>query len=303
MINAIPEVHSPVLLNEVVLYLAPRRGGVYADCTLGIGGHSEAILAESGPDGRLIGLEWDKEALTLAQKRLSPYNDRIWYQHRNFADLKEVVQELGIAQLDGILIDLGLSSYQLDLSGRGFSFKKDEPLDMRMDMTQAVSAADLINSLSEAELADLIFYYGEERFSRRIARGILFERNRGVIQTTRQLVKIIERAIPVRYRLRKIHAATKTFQALRIAVNHELENLEKVLREGAGLLKPGGRFCIISFHSLEDRLVKRAFSENRAFKILTKKPLRPGEDEIGANPRARSARLRAAVFDAEESKE
>lgn len=287
--------HLPVLLEEVINYLAPRDGGVYVDCNLGLGGHTAKILETSEPGGKVVGFEWDADALTLAQRRLAPFSKRVRFVRKNFALLKETLMDFGISQVDGVLLDLGLSSLQLDSSGRGFSFKGSEPLDMRMDERSGKSAADLINTASEHELADIFYYYGEERQARRIASYIVEERGKNRIQTTDQLVEVIVKAVPNRFRPKKIHVATKVFQALRIAVNHELENLDKVLIDGKAVLKPGGRFCVISFHSLEDRLVKQAFKSNSDFQILTPKPVMASEEECRQNPRARSAKLRVAM--------
>lgn len=290
----IPAIHQSVLLAEVIHYLQPRAGGIYVDGNLGLGGHSGAILAASGPDGRVIGFEWDQAALSLAQERLRAYGDRLTVVRQNFATIKSSLQELGISQVDGILLDLGLSSLQLDESGRGFSFKGSEPLDMRMDERLGESAADLINTASLEELADIFYYFGEERQARPIAALVVEERQRQRIATTDALVAIVERAIPRRFHPHNIHVATKTFQGLRIAVNQELHNLETVLRDGVGLLKPGASFCVISFHSLEDRQVKNAFREQTELRVVTKKPVVAGAEELRVNPRARSAKLRVA---------
>lgn len=287
--------HLPVLLEEVISYLAPEDGGVYVDCNLGIGGHTAKILENSKPGGEVIGFEWDADALNLAKKRLAPFGKRIRFVRKNFVLLKETLMDLGISQVDGLLLDLGLSSLQLDSSGRGFSFKGGEPLDMRMDERSDQSAADLVNTASEQELADIFFYYGEERQARRIASHVVEKRKKEPIQTTDQMVEVIEQAVPKRFHPKKIHVATKVFQALRIAVNHELENLERVLIDGMTVLKPGGRFCVISFHSLEDRLVKQAFKSTLNFQILTSKPVMASEEECQQNPRARSAKLRVAM--------
>lgn len=289
-----PSTHVPVLLAEVVEWLNPRPGGIYVDGNLGLGGHAVAILEASQPDGKLVGFEWDAAALDGAQKRLAHFGERVHFVHRNFATLKESLASLGIGEVDGLLLDLGLSSLQLDASGRGFSFKGSQPLDMRMDVREPTTAADLLNTATQEELADIFYYYGEERQARRIAAAIVDERRRSPITMTEQLVAIIERAVPRRYHPAKIHVGTKVFQALRIAVNHELENLSRALTDGAGLLKPGARFCAISFHSLEDRLIKRAFAEDAALRVLTRKPITPGRDECRRNPRARSAKLRVA---------
>ena len=286
--------HQPVLLEEVVHYLAPVDGGIYVDGNLGLGGHAERILELSAPNGRVIGFDWDAEALAQAAERLARFGGRIQCVHQNFTALEETLMEHGVPYIDGLLLDLGLSSLQLDRSGRGFSFKGGEPLDMRMDVRRKKTAADLLNTSSQQELADIFYYYGEERQARRIAQCIVEARRAQPFYTTDQLVGLIEKAVPRRFRPKKIHVATKVFQALRIAVNHELENLQTILAAGPRLLKAGGRFCVISFHSLEDRLVKRAFQEDSALEILTTKPVVPGETECQQNPRARSAKLRVA---------
>ncbi|MDA8165719.1 MAG: 16S rRNA (cytosine(1402)-N(4))-methyltransferase RsmH [Desulfobacteraceae bacterium] len=287
--------HVPVLLAEVIEWLQPRPRGIYIDGNLGLGGHAGAILEASQPDGILVGFEWDAEALREAKKRLAHFGERVHFVHRNFASLKESLAGLGIQEVDGLLLDLGLSSLQLDAGGRGFSFKGSQPLDMRMDAREPETAADLLNTAAEEELADIFYYYGEERQARRIAAAVVETRQREPLATTDQLVGIIERAVPRRYHPAKIHVGTKVFQALRIAVNHELENLSRVLEDGAGLLRAGGRFCAISFHSLEDRLVKRAFAENEILQVLTRKPITPGAEECRRNSRARSAKMRVAA--------
>jgi 16S rRNA (cytosine1402-N4)-methyltransferase len=287
-------IHQSVLLEEVLGYLAPMDGGVYVDGNLGMGGHTEGILGQCGPTGRVVGFDWDTAALALARKRLASFGDRVQFVHQNFASVRESLVELGIDSIDGLLLDLGLSSLQLDKSGRGFSFKGSEPLDMRMDERVGMTAAELVNKASEDDLADIFYYYGEERQARRIANWIVKERKQGAITTTDQLVDIVSQAVPRRFHPKKIHVATKIFQALRIAVNRELENLKKVLEDGPTLLKPGARFCVISFHSLEDRMVKQAFRENPSLKVLTTKPVLPGAEECKRNPRARSAKLRVA---------
>ena len=287
--------HLPVMLEEVVACLAPVDGGLYVDGNLGLGGHTERILETCGPTGQVVGFDWDAAALTLAQERLARFAGRVRFVHENFTSIKETLMELGIGTIDGLLLDLGLSSLQLDASGRGFSFKGSEPLDMRMDQRQTTTAAELVNEASEEELADIFFYYGEERQARRIAEQIVTERRKEKIVSTDQLVALVDRAIPKRFHPKKIHVATKVFQALRIAVNHELDSLEQILADGATLLAPGARFCVISFHSLEDRLVKQAFRENPLLEIVTPKPLTPGRAECLRNPRARSAKLRVAA--------
>lgn len=283
------------MLEEVVTCLAPKDGGLYVDGNLGLGGHTAGILEACGPTGQVVGFDWDAAALTLAQERLARFAGRVRFVHENFTSIKETLMELGIGTIDGLLLDLGLSSLQLDASGRGFSFKGSEPLDMRMDQRQATTAAELVNEASEEELADIFFYYGEEYQARRIAQWIVEARRKEKIVSTDQLVALVDKAIPKRFHPPKIHVATKVFQALRIAVNRELDSLERILADGATLLAPGAKFCVISFHSLEDRLVKQAFRENPLLDVITPKPITPGRAECLRNPRARSAKLRVAA--------
>lgn len=286
--------HQSVLLEEVVASLAPVSGGVYVDANLGLGGHAERILEASAPDGRLIGFEWDQKAMALAQRRLAPFAGRVEFMAQNFAGMPQGLQELGIPKVDGILCDLGLSSYQLDASQRGFSFKGSQPLDMRMDSRQLQTAADLLRTASEEELADIFYYFGEERQARRIAAFIVEGRKSTRLETTDQLVALVEQAVPKKFQPQKIHVATKVFQALRIAVNHELDNLIALLKAAPVLLKDDANFCVISFHSLEDRLVKRAFAETQNLKVITRRPVVASVEELTINPRARSAKLRVA---------
>ena len=287
--------HVPVLLRETMEWLRPVAGGIYVDGNLGLGGHAGAILAASGPDGRVIGFDWDEEALASARQRLSGYGDRLTALPRNFTTLAESLAELGISAVDGILLDLGVSSLQLDKPERGFSFRAGGPLDMRMDSRQGETAADLLNKESAENLADIFYNFGEERQARRIAAAVVDFRAHEPLVTTDQLASLVERAIPRKFHPRDIHVATKVFQALRIAVNHELDNLVRVLEIGSGLLKEDGRFCVISFHSLEDRLVKRAFLAAPRLQVLTRKPIRPTEEECRENSRSRSARLRVSA--------
>jgi len=293
--DAISAIHNPVLLKEILEYLRPKPQGVYVDGNLGMGGHTEAILAASAPTGRVIGFDWDAKAVELAGKRLAQFASRVTLVRDNFAALKRHLRWLRVEGLDGLLLDLGLSSYQLDRGARGFSFRGREPLDMRMDDRLKVSAAHLLNTATEDELADIFYYYGEERQARRIADFVVQARKGRAFVYTDELVEVIERAVPKRFWPKKIHVATKVFQALRIVVNGEMDNLAVVLRDGVEALNPGGIFCVISFHSLEDRLVKKAFRESRELRLLTKRPVVPGEKECGENPRARSAKLRVAV--------
>jgi 16S rRNA (cytosine1402-N4)-methyltransferase len=296
---------------EVCRFLAPQPGGCYLDGTLGGGGHAALILEASSPDGRLIAFDRDREALAAAVERLAPYGDRLQLVHADFADMAGELARMGVSSIDGFLLDLGVSSHQLDTPGRGFSFQQDAPLDMRMDRTSADTAADLVNTLEERELCRIIREYGEERFARRIAAAIVRSRGGGEIETTLQLADIVKGAIPRRLQEERIHPATRTFQALRIAVNDELASVERGVRSAIQLLRPGGRGVVISFHSLEDRIVKTLFREaatscrcpkdlprcicamQPAVKVLTGKPVLAGDDEIRNNPRARSAKLRA----------
>lgn len=290
-------IHTSVLLDEVIRLLAPVDGGIYIDGTLGLGGHAEKILQLCGPSGRVIGFEWDASALELARKRLAPFGNRFYALHRNYTEILKGLTEMNIHNVDGLLLDLGISSLQLNSGERGFSFQTSGPLDMRMDKRTHFSAEEIINDFSKEDLADIFYYYGEERQARRIAAHIVEERAKERITTTSHLASIVAKAVPRKFQPRKIHAATKVFQALRIAVNKELDNLAAVLDTITTILKPGGRVCIIAFHSLEDRLVKWKFKDNPKLHVLTKKPVIPGEDEIKMNPRARSAKLRAAYLE------
>lgn len=304
--------HIPVLLKVAVDLLQCKSGGIYVDCTLGAGGHAEEILKWSAPDGILIGMDQDENILKIAQERLREYKERVRLVHGNFSDIKEIVKSEGVEMVDGILFDLGVSSYQLDDKERGFSFMYDAPLDMRMNKKAKTTAADIVNSASERELSEIIFKYGEERFAKRIAASIVREREKSPISATLRLSDIVIRAIPKRFQPSRIHPATKTFQALRIAVNDELNVLEKGITDAVSILKPNGRLCAISFHSLEDRIVKKGFQRMEkgcicppripvcqcgimpSIKIITRRPITSGDEEIQTNPRARSAKLRAA---------
>lgn len=306
------ELHRPVMPEETLLQLAAGRGGLFIDATLGLGGHTELIL-QASPDNRVIGLDRDTEALALARTRLAPYGARFVGVHSDYRRLKEVLADNGNEPVAGILADLGVSSLQLDTPERGFSFRfadTDAPLDMRMDREEGTTAADLVNDLSERELADIIFEYGEERAARRIARRIVAERVKTPLTTTAQLADLVIKAVQQKGHWR-IHPATRTFQALRIAVNRELEGVDKFVADAVEVLAPAGRLVVIAFHSLEDRIIKQAFRFQSgqcqcpasqpvcrcgAFarvEILTRKALLPSEAEIAANPRARSAKLRA----------
>jgi 16S rRNA (cytosine1402-N4)-methyltransferase len=282
------------MVTEVLDHLAPARGGVFVDCTVGLGGHARALL-DAGAT-RLIGLDRDPAALARARAELAPHGDRVTLVHGDYRDVETVLDTRGVAQVSGMLADLGVSSMQLDAEGRGFSFRRDEPLDMRMDTTAGPTAAEALRDVDEEALADLIYELGEERHSRRIARAIVRARDERPIDTTGQLADIVRRAIP-RKGYSRIDPATRTFQAIRIWVNRELEGLDGFLGTAAGRLECGGRLAVIAFHSLEDRIVKhtlRALQAQGTVKVLTKRPIVPSEAEVKRNPRARSAKLRAA---------
>lgn len=299
--------HQPVLYHEVLHAMQPRSGGFYVDGTVGAGGHAAGILEASRPDGKLLGLDLDPAALQLARERLEPFHDRVILRQGSYTEAAQHLNNLNQKAIDGFLLDLGLSSMQLDSSERGFSFRFEGPLDMRFNPDQLVTAGDLVNNLPEKDLADLIYRYGEEKQSRAIARNILSARP---ISTTTELAEIIRKTVG--WTKSGIHPATRTFQALRIAVNQELDNLENALQTGLDILNTGGRMVVISFHSLEDRIVKTFFRrESRdcvcppelpvcacdhqaQLKEISRRPIRPDKEEIGQNPRARSARLRAA---------
>jgi 16S rRNA (cytosine1402-N4)-methyltransferase len=286
--------HAPVLVSECVTILEPGRGGLFVDCTVGLGGHSRALL-EAGAS-RILGLDRDPEALEIAAEALAAFGDRVELVHADYRDLDRVLDGRGVDAVAGALADLGVSSMQFDGEGRGFSFRRDEPLDMRMDRSQGSTAAELIADVDETELANLIFQYGEERHSRRIARSIIRARQSAQVSTTGQLAAIVRRAVPVRGHQR-IDPATRTFQALRIWVNRELDGLDTFLSGTVRRLMAGARLAVIAFHSLEDRIVKHTFRALErgaaAVRILTKRPIEPSEDEVTRNPRARSAKLRA----------
>ena len=286
--------HEPVMLAETTALLEPSRGGLFVDCTVGLGGHARALLNDGA--SRLIGLDRDTDALRIAQAALAPWGDRVELVHSDYRELRAVLESRSIDGIDGGLADLGVSSMQLDGEGRGFSFRRDEPLDMRMDQTAGPTAADLLADVDEEELANVIYQYGEERFSRRIARRIVEARGTAPIVTTGQLAGIVRRAVP-RKGYQRIDPATRTFQALRIWVNRELDGLDAFLIDASRLLRAGARLAVITFHSLEDRIVKHAFralaAGGNAVRVLTRKPVVPREEELARNPRARSAKLRA----------
>ena len=286
--------HEPVMVAEVMDLLEPARGGLFVDCTVGLGGHSRALLERGA--GRVLALDRDPDALAIAREALSPFAGRVEFVHADYRDIDRVLDERGIASVAGTLADLGVSSMQLDADGRGFSFRRDEPLDMRMDRTRGPSAADLLRDVEEGALADVIYQFGEERYSRRVARAIVAARGEGAIETTGALAAIVRRAVPHRGHQR-IDPATRTFQALRIWVNRELEGLDAFLANAARRLLASARLAVITFHSLEDRVVKHTFraieKADEGLRIVTKRPLSPGDEELGRNPRARSAKLRA----------
>jgi len=303
--------HAPVMPAEALELLQPFSGGVFLDGTLGGGGHAKLILEASSPEGRLIGLDRDPAALRRAGEVLAPFDGRVVLRHRNFSEAAEVLGELGMNGLDGMLLDLGVSSHQLDEVSRGFSFRGDAPLDMRMDPTCGATAADVVNGAAAEELARIFREYGEERWAGRIARRIVRVREQEPLLTTRQLAELVRDAVPGGRVPARIHPATRVFQALRIHVNGELEHVSRGVAQGIDLLKTGGRLVVISFHSLEDRIVKRLFQEEARgcicpprlptcvcghlprVELLTRKGVRPSEAEVDANPRARSAVLRA----------
>jgi 16S rRNA (cytosine1402-N4)-methyltransferase len=286
--------HEPVMAHEVIDLLTPSRGGLFVDCTVGLGGHSRALL-EAGAS-RVLGLDRDEAALAIAGERLQAYGDRVALVHADYRDLDRVLDERGVAGVAGALADLGVSSMQFDAEGRGFSFRRDEPLDMRMDRSRGPSAADLLREAEETELADVIFRFGEERHSRRVARAIVAARREGPIETTGRLAALVRRAVPHRG-YQRIDPATRTFQALRIWVNRELDGLDTFLETAARRLLAHARLAVITFHSLEDRIVKHTFRAleraDAGLRILTKRPLTPGDEEVARNARARSAKLRA----------
>lgn len=289
-----PPIHRPVMVREVLDWLRPGPGKIIADCTLGTGGHAVAILKEIGPSGLLIGIDRDSEVIEVAKGFLSQVSNPFRLFHANYADFDQILQEIGIEGVDGLLLDLGVSSYQLSMPGRGFSLQWEGPLDMRMDRTSGPTAGELLKRLKEEDLAKLFWEYGEERRSRRIARAIKTHLRRASLETTTQLASLIERVVSGRRG--RIHPATRVFQALRIAVNRELESLETFLSTVYQFLKPGARMVAISFHSLEDRIVKESFREGfkkGLYMLLTRKPVRPSREEVRENPRSRSAKLRA----------
>jgi 16S rRNA (cytosine1402-N4)-methyltransferase len=314
MENAVVELskpaHQPVLSEEVVGYLITRPEGVYVDATLGMGGHTKSILDYTHSRCLVIGLDVDEEAISISRERLSAYNGHVIYRNSNFSDIDKVLDGLDIREVDGIIADLGMSSYQIESSERGFSFMREEPLDMRMDPRLRFTAYDLVNEMTMDEISRVLRMYGEEKWSRRIAKRIVETRKESLIKTSAELARVVSLAIPRKFHPARLHPATKTFQALRIAVNNELENINEFIGKAVSRLRAGGRLVIISFHSLEDRLVKTSFlrmaspcicppgmpecgcGKKKVLNIITRTPVIPADEEISNNPRARSAKLR-----------
>jgi 16S rRNA (cytosine1402-N4)-methyltransferase len=304
--------HQPVMVDEVIRYLITTPEGVYVDGTVGTGGHSVEICKRIAPQGELICLDIDRTSIQVAEERLSPFGQRVRIIRESYVDLDKALEGIGIDKVTGIFLDLGVSSYQLESSGRGFSFTKDEPLDMRMDQDRGITASELVNTIPKQRLQALLWDYAQERWAKLIARAIGEERRKGPIRSSRQLARLVEATIPRKHHPRKRHPATKTFQALRIAVNRELDNIADFLEKAPLLLVKGGRLVVISYHSLEDRLVKKAmrhwerddmhpgklpvFPSTRPplMRALMKKGLRPGQAEMNTNPRCRSAVMRVA---------
>lgn len=311
--------HVPVLSQEILNYIIPKQEGIFVDATLGLGGHSQSILKHCDFIKRLIGIDLDKSAIAIAKEKLYEYKDKISLIHGNFSNLINILGRIGVNRIDGVMMDLGVSSLQLDTPDRGFSFQKPGDLDMRMDAGIGISAADIVNDSEPEELINIFEEFGEERYSKRIVRAIVTQRKQERITTTLQLANIVENVYPINVNLRSrsnsrsIHPATRVFQALRIVVNKELENLSKGLDAAVSLLNPGARISIISFHSLEDRIVKRRFqtlskicicppktpicicNHKKVLNVVTKRPVTPSPGEIEYNPRARSAKLRVAT--------
>ena len=303
--------HVPVMPGEVTEGLNIKENGIYLDCTLGGGGHSDLILKKL-TTGRLIAIDKDEEALAFAKSRLSEYGDKVTFVHSDFKRADEVLDDLNIDRIDGVLMDLGVSSYQLDAAERGFSYRFDAPLDMRMDKTQFLTAFNVVNEYNELDIADILFRYGEERYARKIAANIIRYRQQQSIRTTGQLAEIVEKSYPPKERFKGGNPCKRTFQAIRIEVNGELRELDEIIGKLAERLNKGGRICVITFHSLEDRIVKREFqyleakcicppkqpvctcNKVQTVKIITKKPLTASEEELAVNPRAQSAKLRVA---------
>jgi 16S rRNA (cytosine1402-N4)-methyltransferase len=304
--------HTPVMVEEVIHFLQPQAGQTFIDCTIGGGGHAKAILEKIVPNGKLLGIDRDAEALRFAAEYLKPYSENLILEKGDFANLKAIASKLGLTEVNGVFFDLGVSSHQLGVAERGFSFQQNAPLDMRMDVSQPVTARELVNSLSEHHLAQMLYEYGNERWAKRIARSIVERRTTRPIETTFDLVEAVLSAVPARTVRGRMHPATRTFLALRIAVNREIESLRAGLEAAVDLLAQGGRLCVLAYHSGEDRVVKEVFARctgkcvcpptfpvctcgaRNVIKVLTKRPVTPSEEEVRKNPRARSARLRAA---------
>ncbi|HPT06889.1 MAG TPA: 16S rRNA (cytosine(1402)-N(4))-methyltransferase RsmH [Candidatus Omnitrophota bacterium] len=289
--------HVPVLLREVLTYLDCKPGEVIVDATLGTAGHSQAILEQIIPGGKLICIDRDTDSIAVARERLQSYGDSVIFCHGNFADIDRHLSQLNIAGVDGMLFDFGISSFQLRDPSRGLSFQEEGPLDMRLDRTQEFTAKELVNSWGQEEIAVIIKEFGQERWCNRIARAIVEARKIRLFETTTELEEVVFRAVPAKFRHYRIHPATRTFQAIRIAVNCELDSISQALGKSIGLLHSGARICAISFHSLEDRIVKhtfRDFARQGLLEILTRKPVEPAEEEVHENPQSRSSKLRAA---------
>jgi len=289
-------IHTAVLQDEVIKYLDPKANENFVDCTIGEGGHSNLILEKASPDGRVLGIDLDPHQIVSAGWLRARYKDRIIFANDSYVNIKELVERNNLNPVSGILLDLGMSSAQLEGTQKGFSFKLEQGLDMRYnDQTGFITAAVIVNEWPEEKIAQTLENYGEEKFAERIAKAIVEKRKEGRIKTTFELIEIIKNAVPTSYLRQKIHYATRTFQALRIAVNDELENIKRVLPDALSILAPGGRLVVISFHSLEDRIVKDFFKKAKDIKILTKKPITAEFSEKKVNPRARSAKLRAII--------
>ena len=302
--------HKSVLLDEVIAGLAIKPDGIYMDGTLGGAGHGSVVCSKLGKNGRFIGLDQDEDAIAASTKRLEPYQDKVTIVRSNYSDMVNVLHDLGVEKADGITLDLGVSSFQLDTGERGFSYRFDAPLDMRMDNRQELTAYQVVNEYTESELYHIIKNYGEDKFAKNIAKNIVIARQKEPVKTTKELADIISYSIPMKVKKQGGHPAKRTFQAIRIEVNHELEVLERNINDMIDLLNPGGRFCIITFHSLEDRIVKKAFrtaqnpctcppdfpvcvcGKKPKGKMVYRKPVLPSDEELEENPRSKSAKLR-----------
>ncbi|PID72859.1 MAG: 16S rRNA (cytosine(1402)-N(4))-methyltransferase [Desulfobulbus propionicus] len=288
------DIHVPVLAREIVHWLAAKPGGIYVDTTLGLGGHTTLIVEHQPDVQQVYGFEWDSEAAHLAADRLQGLENQVTVVNSSYSNLVHELRQRGVEKVDGIIADFGVSSLQLDCGERGFSFRQDGPLDMRMSNQVETTAAELVAHVSEEQLADIFYHYGEERQARRIARFVVQKRQEVSIRTTGQLAEIVAHAVPLKYHPKKIHVATKVFQALRIAVNREFDNITSLIESAPAVLAEGGHICLISFHSIEDRIIKQGLAANPAYRVVSKKPIVPSEEEIASNPRARSAKLRVA---------